>query len=253
MNYKYCFLILPFLFCSCASEVGFRDYFNAKAQQMSSPELGVESLMEPGQLIYETYEAKMVEYISLLKPVKELMPGPLFTPFRFSIGATKLIKAFQAKEYSYFIAPEDDVNADLPGGLRLIRNEDILGVRVSQEGDIEWFVDSSAYNTDHIPRLWTKDVSEDDMLNMVHNKKMERVKAQSLQGAIKLSAVSETAVEIIVIVSSVPEKLTFPVKKFPFIVEVSNGQLVVLGIEDKKLKFKWRKLPNLYKGRSYLQ
>ena len=245
MNIKLGVLLFTLFGCSCASQVGFRHYFKDDLVAKAFPELDKEMVCQPGKLIYETYTTREVESIELLRPVNILMLGPLKIPFRLTIKATNLVKEFEAGEYSYFVAPQADTKANIPG-IKMVRNEDIIGIRISSYGVLEWYVDSSVYNTDHIPRLSTKLVSKKSLLNLVHRKKHVRFQKQEMAGVIELYSISAAHIKLLVRRKEISEIHTF--SRSDKTISIARGELKILAIDpENQLKYKWLRLPKLYR------
>ena len=238
----------------CASKIGYRHYFEKKPQAITFPEVGKEMMSDPGQIIYETYQGHVEECLELIEPFKGNMPGPLFAPFRFSINSKTLVKKFEAGDHLYFVAKEGEANADIPGGFRVIRNEDIIGVRVSSNGEFEWFVDSSAYNTDHVPRLWTRPLTEDEGLNLIHKKNITRLPLQTNSAEIRFAGGSAKELKLRVVINRVHDSFTYDMSKLPQKVNIAGGVLEITSFtKEGQLKYKWEKLPSLFSGRLYIQ
>jgi hypothetical protein len=247
-----CLVIGVFFLCGCASQIGFRSYSKEPVEKLIHPALGVEALGDPGHLLYDIYGKKLVEFIEIIEPVEGAIPGPLRFPFKFSFRKTTLYRKFEAGDYLYFIAPEGDADAYIAKDVRAVLNNDLMGIRVSKAGKIEWFVDSSAYNDSPVPRLWTREINSDETASLFHKTRYERVELNSLKTYVRFSKRTEKSVTLSVSLNSVSDQFEYSIEKLPMEVAISGGILQILAFNEKgQMKYKWVKYPNFAEGRLY--
>lgn len=132
-----------------------------QTEKPSSAQIETPVLVTAGQEFYKATATRAVAAYRLEHPFKSSMAGSMGMSFAFAIDGDLLVSTGKTTaDWEYFVPPDHKFRAyhSLLGSV--IRGADTVGLRVGRQGQMEWFVDNSAYYKS--PKIWTRRLKSGD-------------------------------------------------------------------------------------------
>jgi hypothetical protein len=119
-------------------------------------------MVTPGQRFYSDLWVSRVRAYRISQPFESSMPGSMHLPFHFALDDTLLVYVGTSrdKHWSYFAPHAGKFRAwhALLGSVIVPGDE--VGLMVSSNNEMQWFVDNSNYN--HMSTTWSRSVKRGD-------------------------------------------------------------------------------------------
>lgn len=114
-----------------------------------------------GQTFYTEFTSVPTVGIKLERPFRSSMAGAMGFPFSFELMDPLLVPVAPHEDGWRYFAPKDGAFKASHGLLgSVIRPGDSVGIRISPNGEAEWFVDNSVYNG--FRTIWSRKMKKKD-------------------------------------------------------------------------------------------